>query len=119
MCGNQFKTKNHVAFVKQLWLLIDWFPFTSSMARMKMTPQKREGRKTLRVRMWVEVHIALAPAEEAPPTPGEIEGMKVEAEKLEEVGRSPELSPTQQLGQMAAEAGPSTLDGEELNRRKL
>ena len=37
---------------------------------------------------------------------------------LEEVGRSPSLSPTQQLAQMAAEAGPSVL-GEEPAKRKL
>ena len=42
-----------------------------------------------------------------------------EAEWLEEVGRSPQLSPTQQLAQMAAEAGPSMSDGEEPARKKL
>ena len=60
-----------------------------------------------------------APVEEAPPTPGEIERRKVEAEKLVEMGRSPESFPTQQLAQMAAEAGTSTLGGEEPARRKL
>ena len=41
-----------------------------------------------------------------------------EASRLEEVGWSPSLSPTWQLAQMAAEAGPSAL-GEEPARRKL
>ena len=41
-----------------------------------------------------------------------------EARWLEEVGRSPSSSPTQQLAQMAVEAGPST-SGEEPARRKL
>ena len=36
-----------------------------------------------------------------------------------EVGRSPELSLTQELAQMVVEAEPSTLGGEELGRRKL
>ena len=41
-----------------------------------------------------------------------------EARQLEDVGRSPSLLPTQQLAQMAAEAGPSA-SGEEPVRRKL
>ena len=41
-----------------------------------------------------------------------------EARRLEEVGQSPSLLPTQQLAQMAVEAGPSVL-GEEPARRKL
>ena len=60
-----------------------------------------------------------APVEETPPTPGEIERRKREVERLEEVGRSLGLSPTQQLAQMAVEAGLSTLGGEEPDRRKL
>ena len=55
----------------------------------------------------------------------EVEKMLEEAERwvekarwLEEVGRSPSLLPTQQLAQMAAEAGPSVL-GEEPVKRKL
>ena len=42
-----------------------------------------------------------------------------EARRLEDVGRSPSLLPTQQLAQMAVEAGPSALDKEEPVRRKL
>ena len=42
-----------------------------------------------------------------------------EARRLEDVGRSPSSSPTQQLAQMAAEAGPSTSGVEEPARRKL
>ena len=41
-----------------------------------------------------------------------------EARWLEDVGRSPSSSPTQQLAQMAVEAGPSAL-GEEPVQRKL
>ena len=41
-----------------------------------------------------------------------------EARQLEDVGRSPLSLPTQQLVQMAAEAGPSAL-GEEPAKRKL
>ena len=41
-----------------------------------------------------------------------------EARWLEEVGQSPSSSPTKQMAQMAAEAGPSTL-GEEPAKRKL
>ena len=40
-------------------------------------------------------------------------------EKLEEVGRSLELSLTLQLAQMCVGAGPCTLGAEELARRKL
>ena len=39
--------------------------------------------------------------------------------KLEGVGRSPPSLPTQQLAQMAAEAGPSKSGGEELAHKKL
>ena len=47
----------------------------------------------------------------------EAERQVEEARWLEDVGRSPSLSPTQQLAQMAAEAGPSA-SGEEQVRRK-
>ena len=39
----------------------------------------------------------------------EMIGQVEEASRLEAVGRSPLLSPTQQLAQMAVEAGPSAL----------
>ena len=42
---------------------------------------------------------------------GEVERRREEVRKLEELGRLLESSPTQQLAQMAAEAGPSTLAG--------
>ena len=48
----------------------------------------------------------------------EAERQVEEARRLEEVGQSPSSSPTQQLAQMAAEAGPSVL-GEEPAARKL
>ena len=112
-----------MTFVKLLQLLIGWFSFNSSMARTKIIPRKGEEGKTWRVKTWAEVHAAPVepplpveppvPDVGAPPTPGELERRKVEAEKLEEVRRSLGLLPTQQLAQMAAEAGLSTLGGEE------
>ena len=73
----------------------------------------------MKIKMWAEVYTMPAPDEEAPPMSGEIERRKVEAGKLEEVGRLLESSSSQQLAQMAVEAGPSTLGGEEPARRKL
>ena len=57
-------------------------------------------------------------AEEAPTTvhihaAAELERRREEVRKLKEVGRSPELSPNQQLAQMDVEAGPLMLVGEE------
>ena len=49
----------------------------------------------------------------------EVEKQVEEARWLEDVGRSPSLLLTQQLAQMAVEAGPSTLGREEPARRKL
>ena len=81
-----------------------WLAFFSSMARTKKRPRMGDGRKALQVRTWAEVHVepveppALVeppvPGVEAPPTPGEIERRRAEAEKLEEVGRSLESSLT-------------------------
>ena len=81
------------------------------------------------MRVHTEVHamaqespaLAETPAhkEEAPQTLGEMEKRRAEAEKLEDIGRSLESSPTQQLAQMAVEAGPSMLGGEEPARKKL
>ena len=48
----------------------------------------------------------------------EIKGRVEEVSRLEGVGRSPSSLPTQQLAQMAAEAGPS-VSGEEPPQRKL
>ena len=56
---------------------------------------------------------------ETPPSQSELEKRVEEAEKLGEVGRSPETSPTQQLAQMAVEAGPSMSGGEEPARGKI
>ena len=116
-------------FARLIWLLIGWFSFNSSMARMKKMPWMGEGWKALEIKTWTEVHVAPvelpalaeppAPDLEAPHTLGETERRRVEVEKLEEVGRSTELSSTQQLFQMAAEARPSTLGGEGPARRKL
>ena len=59
------------------------------------------------------------PALETPPELDEMRRRVAEEEWLEEVGRSPQSLPTQQLAQMATEAGPSTSDGEEPARKKL
>ena len=59
-----------------------------------------------------------SPAREVEKMLDEAERWVEEARWLEEVGRSLSLLPTQQLAQMAAEAGPSVL-GEEPVTRKL
>ena len=59
------------------------------------------------------------PAKEAPLQAEEIMCRITEAEQLEGVGRSPSLSLTQQLAQMAVEVRPSTSGREEPARRKL
>ena len=98
------------------------------MARTKLTLKKeREGKTVLRKREECErivekrrrppspVHHP-SPARKPSPT-REVEKMTEEAEKwveearqLEEVGQSLSSLPTQQLAQMAAEAGPSVLE---------
>ena len=102
------------------------------MARTKVTPKKGErGGETrvLRIRAAVQiggkerrppspVHPS-PPPQEAPPGTAEIMGRIVEAEQLEGVGRLPSSLPTQWVAQMAAEARPSTLGGEEAVSRKL
>ena len=107
----------------------DWLVFHSSMVQTKIMPRKGEEGKTRRVRTWEEIHIAHveppAPAEppvsdkEGLPTSGEMERRKVEAGKLEEVGRLLESSATQQLAQVTTKAGASMSGGEELARKKL
>ena len=82
----------------------DWLLFHSGMARMKITPRKEEKGKTRKVKTRVEMHAmpaeppALAeppvPTKEAPPILGKVERRRVEASRLEEVGRSLDLSPT-------------------------
>ena len=59
-----------------------------------------------------------SPAREVTQVMEKMMGWVEEASKLEAVGRSPPSSPTRQLAQMAAEAGPSALGGEPA-RRKL
>ena len=106
------------------------------MARTKVTPKKeREGRKVLRT---PEEHKRISKKGRRPPSPvhhpsparkpsptREVEQTLDKAERwveearwLEEVGQSPSSLPTQQLAQMAAEAGPSA-SGEEPAKRKL
>ena len=59
-----------------------------------------------------------SPTREVEQTLEEMKGWVEEASRLEGVDRSPLSSPTQQLAQMAVEAGPSVL-GEEPPQRKL
>ena len=84
-------------------LATDWLDFFSSMARTKKIPRMGEGRKALQVRTRAEVHSeqeppALAdspvPEVETHPTQSELETRIEEAEKVAEVGRSPETLPT-------------------------
>ena len=94
------------------------------MARTKKTPRMREGKRALPVRTKVEQGPPVlgdppVPEVGTPLTQSELERRIEEVEKLGEVGRFMESSLTQQLAQMAAEAGPSTLDREELAKRKL
>ena len=56
------------------------------------------------------------PAVEAP-TLGEVERRREEARRMEEVGRSPESSPTRQLAQMVAKVGPSSSMGRSKPKR--
>ena len=112
------------------------FYFFDSMARTKLTPKKeREGREVLKMKEDREkiakkgrrspspVHHPSpakkpSPVREVEKTLEEAERQVEEARQLEEVGRSPSSLPTQQLAQMAVEAGPSAL-GEEPVKRKL
>ena len=106
------------------------------MTRKKLTPKKeREGKTVLRKREeWVRMakkgrrppspvhHPSPArkpsPMREVEKTVEEAKRWVEEASQLEEVGQSPSLLPTQQLAQMAAEAGPSVSE-EELAKGKL
>ena len=114
------------------------------MVRTKVTPKKeREGRTVLltkaeRARIAKKAREEKVEKKKGPPSPvhhpspakkpspmREVEQMMEEAERqveeawqLEEVGQSPLSSPTWQLAQMAADAGPSVL-GEEPAKRKL
>ena len=106
------------------------FYFFDSMARTKLMPKKeREGRKYWE---WRKIGRRSqrregGPLPCAPPSPAkkpspmrEVEKMLEEAERwvearwLEEVGRSPSSLPTQQLAQMAVEAGPYALGRSQL-----
>ena len=59
------------------------------------------------------------PAKDAPPDAAEVTRWVAEAEQLEDVGRLLSLLPTQQLAQMAEEAGPSMLGEKEPDHKRL
>ena len=79
----------------------------SSMARTKVTPQKGEDKRGWKVKTQAQVHTEAQelpvpvdppmPEDQEAPTQSELERRIEEAEKLGEVGRSPELLPTWQL----------------------
>ena len=83
----------------------------------------RKGREEhgWKVQTWAQVQAQLAPPApvlETPPSQEEIMKRVEEVEQLGHAGRSLESSPAQQLAQMAVEAGPSTLGGEEPAHKK-
>ena len=86
----------------------------TQVLRSRATSHKGEERK----RPSSAIHPP-SPTQEASSEAGEIMRRIAEAEQLEGVGRSLSSSPTCQLAQMAAEAGPSKLGGKELACKKL
>ena len=107
---------------------------------MKVTPHKGEGKREVemmskmiskkrevKTRMQVLAAAQGPPITNAPPSlaletplgPEEMIKCIADMEQLEEVGRSPQFSLTQQLVQMATEAGPSMSGGEEPAQKKL
>ena len=117
-------------------LLQDLSVYFNRMARTKLTPRKeREERKVPQMK---EEQAELVAKGRRPPSPvhhsspakkpsptreeekrlEEAERWVEEARQLEDVGRSLSSLPTQQLAQMAVEAGPSA-SGEEPVKRKL
>ena len=101
------------------WLVFFYFQYGKNKDHAKEGGWKEDPKGET----WAEVHVVpvepSVPDVEAPPTLSKTEKRRAEVEKLEELGRSPESSPTQQLAQMAVEAGPSTSGREEPARRKL
>ena len=98
------------------------------MARTKVTPKKGKEEHVQKVKTRIQVHTELAPpalvgppvpVQETPPSQEELNKRIEEEEWLEQVGRLPESLPTWQLTQMAAEAGPYMLGGEEPDHKKL
>ena len=75
-----------------------------SQPKTKVTP--RVGHK-LKTKMRAQAQTE----QEAPGIPGNVKSQRKEGKRLEEVGRSPESSPTRQLAQMAAKVGPSSSTG--------
>ena len=75
----------------------DWLLFHSSMARTKVTLREREKKGP-----QLGAH-----AQSTTPSPEELRRRREEVGWLEELGRSPGSSPTQQLAQMVVEVGPS------------
>ena len=78
------------------------------MVRTKVTPRKGDDRRGWRLRTQAQVHAEAqeppmlvdlpVPEVETSPTQSELEKRGEEAERLGEVGRSPELSPTPTVG---------------------
>ena len=75
-----------------------------------MRGQQVKMRQQAQVKAWVP---------DAPPSLGELEGRRQEAERLEVVGRSPMSSPTLQLVQMVADVGPLVPAGVKPAQKKI
>ena len=130
----------HTTLMRSLCLLIGWFSscLNSSMERTKVMPHKGEGKrevemmqKKVSMRRGVKIRISTCHSTGTPlPVHPHCQHQKPlwdqkkywnELQRQSSLGRwrSPQSLPTQQLAQMAAEAGTSTLDGEEPAPKKL
>ena len=113
-------------------LCSDWLVlFLSKLQHGENQSYTHKGEKDVRRKVMEGVHAQSQP--QRPPTPvdpqtpvqetpldqDKMKRRVAEAEQLDEVGRSPQLLPTQQLAQMAVEARPSTLGVKEPARKKL
>ena len=103
-------------------------PRKDERGRERWVLHSKEARKALAEKGWRPPSPVHHPSPAKRPLPvreeeekqvEEAERWVEEARRLEDVGRLPSSLPTQQLAQMAAEAGPSTLGQEEPARRKF
>ena len=117
--------QDHSAF----WLDDSLFFLNSRMARTKVIPRKGEKDALRQMRTRAEVHAwpqepstpvnPPAPIQEPWVDQEEMRRRVTETEQLEELGRLPELLPTQHLAQMTEEVRPSTSCEEEPAHKKL
>ena len=109
-------------------LILSFSHLNSRMVRTKVTSNKGKEECVWKVKIRVQAHVELAPpalvdppvpVQETSPSQEELNKRIEEAEWQEQVGRSPELSPTWQMAQMSVEAGPSMLGGDEPAHKML